>query len=65
MRATFCIEPHIRCLSSFLGVHERAAARRGNAKVVYTPAAIHRCPSLGARQSRPPEVLAVRVAPDG
>src|SRR5882724_9147086 len=31
------LEPHIRCVSSFLGAHERAAARREVAKVFYTP----------------------------
>jgi acyl-CoA hydrolase len=55
-------EPHIRCLSSFMGAHERAAARREAAKVVYTPLQYtdaHRW----VRAHRPPEVLAVRVAP--
>ncbi len=55
-------EPHIRCLSSFLGVHERGAARREAAKVVYTPLQYtdaHRW----VRANQPPDVLAVRVAP--
>jgi acyl-CoA hydrolase len=55
-------EPHIRCLSSFLGVHERTAAKRAEAKLVYTPLQYtdaHRW----VRANRPPEMLAVRVAP--
>jgi acyl-CoA hydrolase len=55
-------EPHIRCVSSFLGGHERAAARREEGKVVYTPLQYtdaHRW----VRAHHPPEVLAVRTAP--
>jgi acyl-CoA hydrolase len=55
-------EPHIRCLSSFMGAHERAAAKREEAKVVYTPLQYtdaHRW----VRAHQPPEVVAVRVAP--
>ncbi len=56
------LEPHIRCVSSFLGSHERAAAKREDAKVVYTPLQYtdaHRW----VRANEPPDVLAVRVAP--
>ena len=55
-------EQHIRCLSSFLGAHERAAARREESKVVYTPLQYtdaHRW----VRANHPPDVLATRVAP--
>jgi acyl-CoA hydrolase len=56
------LEPHIRCLSSFLGGHERAAAKREEAKVIYTPLQYtdaHRW----VRANQPPTVLATRVAP--
>ena len=54
-------QPHVRCLSTFLGPHERAA-RRERQNVSFTPLQ-YTDAFKSVRTNRPPDYLIVRTAP--